>query len=71
MLEHKEIKKKEDAPKKKHQILEVKDYLDLKYEFRRNDLTLEVEYRKVEEERFKVLDDALRLNFGFFVMVLL
>ena len=61
MLEHEEIKKNEGAPKKKHQILEVKDYLDLKYEFRRNDLTLEVEYRKIEEERFKVLDEA-RIN---------
>lgn len=61
MLEHKEIKKKSNGQKKKHQILEVKDYLDLKYEFRRNDLTLEVEYRPVEEGRFQVLDEA-RIN---------
>jgi len=61
MLEHQEIKKKSNGQKKKHQILEVKDYLDLKYEFRRNDLTLEVEYRPVEEDRFRVLDEA-RIN---------
>ncbi len=61
MLEHQDIQKKPSGKKKKHQILEVKDYLDLKYEFRRNDLTLEVEYRPVEEKRFQVLDEA-RIN---------
>ncbi|MFH6983603.1 VapE domain-containing protein [Marinoscillum luteum] len=61
MLEHQDIQKKPNSKKKKHQILEVKDYLDLKYEFRRNDLTLEVEYRPVEEKRFQVLDEA-RIN---------
>ncbi|MFY0628448.1 MAG: hypothetical protein JXR07_19280 [Reichenbachiella sp.] len=60
MLEHKDIQKN-DGDKKKHHILEVKDYLDLKYEFRRNDLTLEVEYRKVEDDKFKLLDEA-RIN---------
>ncbi|PIB34979.1 hypothetical protein BFP72_06020 [Reichenbachiella sp. 5M10] len=60
MLEHKDIQKN-DGEKKKHHILEVKDYLDLKYEFRRNDLTLEVEYRKVEDDKFKLLDEA-RIN---------
>jgi predicted P-loop ATPase len=61
MLEHQEIQKNVNGKKKKHQILEVKDYLDLKYEFRRNDLTLEVEYRKVEDKKFQVLDEA-RIN---------
>lgn len=61
MLEHQEIQKNANGKKKKHQILEVKDYLDLKYEFRRNDLTLEVEYRKVENKKFTVLDEA-RIN---------
>lgn len=61
MLEHKQIKKSSKGKKKKHQILEVKDYLDLKYEFRRNDLTLEVEYRPLDNQRFQVLDEA-RIN---------
>ncbi|MEQ9467909.1 MAG: VapE family protein [Ekhidna sp.] len=58
MLEHEEIQKG-DKPSKKHTILEVKDYLDLQYEFRRNELTLELEYRSLEEELFKVLDEAM------------
>ena len=34
-LEHKEIKKDDSKqPKKKHYIQEIKDYLDLHYEFR-------------------------------------
>jgi len=61
MLEHKEIEKNVNGSKRQHQILEVKDYLDLKYEFRRNDLTLEVEYRPINKKRFLVLDEA-RIN---------
>ena len=61
MLEHREIRKqnnKSGKPVKKHLILEIKDYLELKYEFRRNVLALEIEYRSVDEKHFKVLDEA-------------
>lgn len=60
MLEHKEIKKngRKNKPAKKHLILEIKDYLELKYEIRRNVLALEIEYRPVEEDHFTVLDEA-------------
>lgn len=61
MLEHREIRKqnnKSGKPVKKHLILEIKDYLELKYEFRRNVLSLEIEYCPVEKKNFKVLDEA-------------
>lgn len=61
MLEHKEIRKqnsKDGKPVKKHLILEIRDYLELKYEFRRNILALEIEYRSVDGKHFKVLDEA-------------
>jgi predicted P-loop ATPase len=58
MLEHEDIQKN-DKPSKKHNILEVKDYLDLQYEFRRNVLTMELEYRALDEDQFKVLDEAM------------
>jgi predicted P-loop ATPase len=58
-LKYKEIKKEEENGKsKKHNISEIKDYLDLQYEFRRNVLTLEIEVRKLEEKDFVVLDEA-------------
>jgi len=57
-LEHKEIKaNKEDVPKKKNHIQEIKDYLDLHYEFRKNVLTLEIEYRALKDSTFNILDD--------------
>jgi predicted P-loop ATPase len=59
MLQHKEIKKQDgEGTGKKHHILEIKDYLDLKYEFRRNELTLEIEIRPLEEKEFTLLDEA-------------
>lgn len=59
-LQHKEIKKNDgDAAPKKHYIKEYKEYLDLKYEFRRNTLTLEIEVRKLGQEKYVVLDEAL------------
>lgn len=58
-LQHKEIKKgDENGQAKKHYIKEYKEYLDLKYEFRRNVLTLEIEVRKIDEKKFTVLDEA-------------
>lgn len=61
MLEHKEIRKqngKNIKPTKKHLILEIRDYLELKYEIRRNVLALEIEYRPIDEDHFSVLDEA-------------
>lgn len=61
MLENKEVRRqnfKNGKPIKKHLILEIKDYLELKYEFRRNELALEIEYRPVDREHFKVLGEA-------------
>ena len=59
-LQHKEIKKNDgDSAPKKHYIKEYKEYLDLKYEFRRNTLTLEIEVRKLGQEKYVVLDEAL------------
>ncbi len=59
MLHHKKIEKKEKENNgKKHNILEIKDYLDLKYEFRRNVLTQEVEVRPLENKEFSLLDEA-------------
>lgn len=59
MLEHREIKKdNSERIEKKHHIIEVKDYLDLKYEFRRNELTLEIEIRPLEKDEFTLLDEA-------------
>lgn len=56
-LKHKEIKKNEE-PKRKNYIDELEDYLNLKFEFRRNTLTLELEIRNLEEKNFKTLDEA-------------
>jgi len=58
MLEHKEIKygDPEQTPKK-NQIQEIKDFLDLHFEFRKNILTLDIEYRAFESSTFSVLDD--------------
>ena len=59
-LQHKEIKKNDgDSNPKKHYIKEYKEYLDLKYEFRRNTLTLEIEVRKLGQNKYVVLDEAL------------
>jgi len=61
MLKHKEIKKKkegEEGKAKQHNLLEIKDYLDFKYEFRRNELTLEIEVRVINKEHFILLDEA-------------
>lgn len=59
-LQHKEIKKNDsDSSPKKHYIKEYKEYLDLKYEFRRNTLTLEIEVRKLGQNKYVVLDEAL------------
>ena len=58
MLQHKEIKKQDKPSTKKHNLLEIKEYLDFKYEFRRNALTLEIEVRPVNKENFTVLDEA-------------
>ncbi len=61
MLKHKEIKKKkegEEGKAKQHTLLEIKDYLDFKYEFRRNELTLEIEVRAINKEHFVLLDEA-------------
>ena len=57
----KEIKKKkedEEGKKKQHALLDIKDYLDLKYEFRRNELTLEIEVRPLDTAHFVLLDEA-------------
>ncbi|PCH66247.1 MAG: hypothetical protein COC01_08600 [Bacteroidetes bacterium] len=60
MLEHKEIKKgKNNKPARQHFILDVKDYLDLNYEFRRNDLTMEIEVKPLDEDTFKVVDESI------------
>ena len=59
-LKHKEIKKEDGKSEpKKHYIKEYKDYLDLKYEFRRNTLTLEIEVRNLDKIEFNVLDEAM------------
>lgn len=59
-LQHQQIKKQDEGGQtKKHYIKEYKDYLDLQYEFRRNVLTLEIEVRKIDKEKFTVLDEAL------------
>jgi predicted P-loop ATPase len=61
MLTHKEIKKNkvdEGKAKKQHTLLEIKSYLDFKYEFRRNELTLEIEVRLINSEHFVLLDEA-------------
>jgi predicted P-loop ATPase len=61
MLKHKEIKKKKENEKGKsrqHLLLEIKDYLDLKYEFRKNELTHEMEVRPLDKEEFVLLDEA-------------
>ncbi len=62
MLKHTDIKKtkagEESKTKKQHSLLEIKDYLDFKYEFRRNELTLEIEVRLSNEEYFVLLDEA-------------
>lgn len=59
-LKYKEIKKDNDkSESKKHYIKEYKDYLDLKYEFRRNTLTLEIEVRNLDKVEFNVLDEAM------------
>ena len=58
-LTHKDVQKQEDPKPKKHYIKELKEYLDLKHEFRRNELTLEIEVRALNEDEFKVLDEAL------------
>lgn len=58
MLEHTDIKSQESPEKKKHSLLEIKDYLDLKYEFRRNTLTMEIEVRNLDEDDFFILDEA-------------
>lgn len=60
MLEHIDIQKDEAGGKRKHNLLEIKEYLDHKYEFRRNLLTLEIEVRnlKEKEERFILLDES-------------
>lgn len=59
-LEHKDIAPNNDnSHSKKHYIKEFKDYLDLKYEFRRNTLTLEIEARRLDKTSFIVLDEAL------------
>jgi len=59
-LEHKDIGPNDDGSNsKKHYIKEFKEYLDLKYEFRRNTLTLEIEVRKLNKESFSILDEAL------------
>lgn len=58
-LEYKEIKKEDNGDKsKKHLISEIKEQLDLEYEFRRNVLTLEIEVRKIDKDNFIVLDEA-------------
>ncbi|MCB0395858.1 MAG: hypothetical protein KDD36_04365 [Flavobacteriales bacterium] len=57
-LQRKNIKKSGKKPKKKHTLLEIKDYLDFKYEFRRNQLTLEIEIRAIDKGDFVVLDEA-------------
>ncbi len=59
MLEYKEVKKQEnEKASKKHSLLEIKDYLDLKYEFRRNTLTLEIEVRALKNKSFVLLDES-------------
>lgn len=59
-LEHKEIKKQsKDKKEKKHFIKELKDYLDLRFEFRKNVLTMEVEARAIDKDKFKVLDEEM------------
>lgn len=62
MLKHTDIKKtkKGEGAKntKQHSLLEIKDYLDFKYEFRRNELTLEIEVRLINKEYFVLLDEA-------------
>lgn len=57
-LEHREIKPNpQDVPLTKNYILELKDYLDLRYEIRKNALTLELEIRDLEEDNFCILDE--------------
>ncbi|MBL4753347.1 MAG: hypothetical protein JKY52_07115, partial [Flavobacteriales bacterium] len=57
-LQHKEITKQEGKQPRKHYIKEIKEYLDLKFEFRRNVLTLEIEVREIDKMEFEVLDEA-------------
>lgn len=51
-------KEEKTATKKRHNLLEIKDYLDFKYEFRRNALTLEIEIRELDKEEFILLDES-------------
>jgi len=57
-LQHKEISKQGEQEPRKHYIQEIKEYLDLKFEFRRNVLTLEIEVREIDKMEFDVLDEA-------------
>lgn len=52
------MEKEEKKPRKKHSILEVFDYLSLKYEIRKNTLTLELEIREKGKEEFIQLDES-------------
>lgn len=58
MLEHTDIQKEETGGKRRHNLLEIKDYLDFKYEFRRNQLTLEIEVRPLDDDQFILLDES-------------
>ena len=57
MLQHKEINKSQEKTKK-HLLLEIKDYLDARFELRRNNLTLEIEIRPIDDKDYKIMDEA-------------
>lgn len=53
-----QLEKEKPNSTKKHNLIEIKDYLHSRYEFRKNKLTLELEVRPIDEEDFVLLDDG-------------
>lgn len=60
MSKFEDIKPEGGGGKRRHNLLEIKDYLTHKYDFRRNQLTLEIEVRSKEEdeEGFTLMDES-------------
>lgn len=59
-LEHKEIKKQDtNEQENENYILKLKRYLDAHYEIRKNEITLEIEVRGIEEDDFATLNENL------------
>ena len=55
--------------KKRHALEEIREYVEMRYDIRRNALTLEMEIKSAEKESYSLLDEAYINSIWFYQII--